>query len=296
MATPVPPHAVPAGPLAVRWLAHELPLQRAGAKSVGRVQLENAGSAAWRSRPGTGVHLSYHWLDPLGNPIVWAGAFILLPSTLAPGERAEVFVTLRAPIPPGRYRLAFDLVDEGRFWFADIGNTRLELDVDVAPRLAERTLTVEVRDGPPELAAATREALGAQEEPLVNGGAEVIAFLAAGCRPAPDWSRLVLHAHAEGYGAVGGAIELTGSPLARRRAARQLGPWTERLGRAPGWPHALVCPSLLRALADEVPPTEDVGGLPALDPARLDEPWLFDGRIRVAVPATAPRRAGRRPA
>jgi hypothetical protein len=39
-------------------------------------------------------------------------------------------------MPPGRYRLAFDLVNEGRYWFRELGNERLELDVDVLPGIA----------------------------------------------------------------------------------------------------------------------------------------------------------------
>src|SRR5262249_42303167 len=59
-------HAVPAGPLAVRWLAYEVPRLRAGARHDCRVALANAGSAAWQD-----VKLAYHWLDDRGNPIVW---------------------------------------------------------------------------------------------------------------------------------------------------------------------------------------------------------------------------------
>jgi hypothetical protein len=292
--TPVPPHAVPAGPLAVRWHAYELPPQRAGTLSIGRVELENAGSAAWRSRPGTDIHLSYHWLDLRGNVIVWAGAFILLPERVEPGERVEVHTTLRAPIPPGRYRLAFDLVDEGRFWFADVGNERLELDVEVASRLPERALAVSVADGPHEFAAATREALAALDEPVVEHGTAT-AFLVAGCRPTPDWSRRVLDAHEEGFAVVGGSIDVDGRLLGRR-LTRTLAPWRPGFGRSPGWKWPLLCPSLVAESVADAPWVDPVAGLPTLEPAELGEPWLCDGRIRVAVAARALPRDGRPPA
>src|SRR6266508_709692 len=65
---------VPKGPLAVRWLGLELDDVRAGAVARATVELENAGTAAWRSvAEEHGVHVSYHWLDELGNPIVWDG-------------------------------------------------------------------------------------------------------------------------------------------------------------------------------------------------------------------------------
>lgn len=287
MATPAPPHAVPAGPLAVRWLAHDLPPARAGATLIGTVELENAGTAGWRSRPGRDIHLSYHWLDALGNPIVWAGAFILLPERVAPGERINVIVTVRAPRPPGAYRLAFDLVNEGRYWFRDLGNERLELAVVVLPGIAHRTLGVSVMPGNAELMALTRAALAQQEEPVSEAG-EATAHLAAGCRPAPDWSRRLLDAHEEGFVAVAGAIEVEGGRIERRAAAKELGDWAPGFGRSPAWALPLVCPSLVTGEAVPGP-----GGLPAIDPATVEGPTLCDGRIRVRVAARAVRPAGR---
>jgi hypothetical protein len=261
---------------------------------VGRVELENAGTAAWRSHPGTDVHLSYHWLDLRGNPIVWAGEFILLPERVEPGEQIEVFAPVRAPMPPGRYRLAFDLVDEGRLWFDEVGNERLELDVDVLPRLSKRTLAVVVADGPPELASATRAALTRLEEPIVADGAAT-AFLAAGCRPASDWSRRVLDAHEEGFAAVAGSIDVDGR-LGRRRLGSALAPWRSGFGRAPGWERELLCPSLVSELVDSAPWVDPVAGLPAIQPRGLGEPWLCDGRIRMVVEVRALRPDGRRSA
>ena len=286
---PAPPHAVPAGPLAVRWLAHELPPFRAGTTTIGRLELQNAGTAAWRSRPGRDIHLSYHWLDPLGNAIVWAGAFILLPERVAPDEVVDIHVTVRAPMPPGRYRLAFDLVNEGRYWFHELGNDRLELDVDVLPRLANRTLAVSVSGDDPAHLAATRSALEQQEEPIADDG-EATAYLLAGCRPEPGWSRLVLDALEEGYAAVAGSVEVQGARLRNRGLAAELDAWKPGFGRSPGWSLPLLCPAVADGAAAPVP---GPGGLPAVDPAEIADAVLVDGRIRVAVPATALRRDGR---
>jgi hypothetical protein len=120
-------HPVPAGPLAVRWLGYELEPVHAGALARARVSLENAGAAAWR-----GLNLSYHWLDDRGNPIVWDG--LRHDVGAEPGDRIEQEIEIRGPIPPGRYRLAFDLVDEHRFWLAELGNFTPEVTVDVRPR------------------------------------------------------------------------------------------------------------------------------------------------------------------
>ena len=113
---PVGEHPVPAGPLAARWLGYELEPPQAGTLTRARVVLENAGSA----RVARPEDLSYHWLDERGNPIIWDGLRTRVERR--PGERVEKDIELAAPIPPGRYRLAFDLVDEQRFWLAELGN------------------------------------------------------------------------------------------------------------------------------------------------------------------------------
>lgn len=294
MPSAIPPHEVPSGPLGVRWHRVDLPDFQAGKLTIFLVELENAGSAPWRSLPGVGVHLSYHWLDLLGNPIVWAGAFIKLPDVVPAGERFLQPATVRAPTPPGRYRLALDLVDEGRAWFSELGNHRVEFDVDVRPRLVRRSLSVVVAAGPDDLVAATRRALDAQEEPVSAEG-EATAFLAAGCRPAHEWSRRVLDAHEEGFAAVAGSIEVErGGRL--RRGPPELDPWKPGFGRSPGWTLPLLCPSLVAEALEDAPWTDSRAGLPALVTAKLTEPWLCDGRIRVVVAATALPRAGRRSA
>jgi hypothetical protein len=163
---PVGEHPVPAGPLAARWLGYELESPQAGTLTRARVALENAGSAPWRN-----LNLSYHWLDERGNPIIWDG--LRYEVSAAPGERVEKDIQLRAPIPPGRYRLAFDLVDEQRFWLAELGNFTPEVEIDVT----------------------LRDATSAR------------AHLPPEANLDPDWEERVYAAHAEGYAAVGGSID-----------------------------------------------------------------------------------------
>ncbi len=258
-------HPIPAGPLAVRWLGYRLPEFRAGAEAIAEVVLQNAGSATWRSRGELGVKLSYHWLDDRGNAIIWDSPHLDFGGPVSPGDEVEVELRVRAPQPPGRYRLAFDLVEELRFWFAEIGSHALELDVEVLPRIDERRLAVVVRGGAD---AETAAALAAQEEPLVEADAIATAHLVAGAVPAPDWSRRILDAHAEGFVAVGGSIE------SRDRSLR---PWAPGGGRNPAFSHPLLLPSLLAGLA----PGEHEG-LPAYVPD--GEPAIFDGRIRLRLP------------
>ncbi len=163
----VPDHAVPAGPLAVRWLGYDIGKLQAGVEGRARVELENAGSASWHD-----LLVAYHWLDDLGNAIDWDGLRTPLPR-LTSGERTALELPVLGLIPPGRYTLAFDLVLEERYWLSEIGNELLRVDVDVQ----------------------RRDPSGA------------VAHLPPEVEPAPDWHERVRAAHEEGYAAVGGSID-----------------------------------------------------------------------------------------
>jgi hypothetical protein len=227
------------GPLVARWRGLELPSVQAGALHHVTAEVDNVGTAAWRTRGvKDGLFLAYHWLDERSNPIVWDGLRTPLERPVAPGETLRQQLALRAPIPPGRYRLAVDLVEEHRFWLSELGNTPFEEAVDVLPR----------------------DAAGAR------------TFLPEGAEAAPDWLARVQALHAEGYAAVGGAIELEHG--LRRRTVPELAPYAPGGGRHPRFAHPLVCPSLLPPLE----PNDEIGGLPAYRPDG-GEPWMFDGRI-----------------
>jgi hypothetical protein len=231
------------GPLVVRWHALELAPVEAGAPHLATVELENAGSAAWRSRgPQDGIFLAYHWLDERGNAIVWDGERTALARTVEPGATLRQEIAVRGPIPPGRYRLAVDLVEENRFWLAELGNPMLERDIEVATRDASRARS----------------------------------FFGDAVEPAAGWLERALALHAEGYGAVGGAVEPERGLF--RRTPPGLEPYAPGGGRHPQFPHPLVCPSLLPPLE----PNEEVAGLPAYRPDG-HEPWMFDARLVVRL-------------
>jgi hypothetical protein len=188
------------GPLAVEWGAPPSPSPHAGAVEVVTVELANTGSIPWRDS----ILVSYHWLDDRDNPIHWDGVRTPAPA-LAPGERAAVGVQVRAPIPPGRYRLAFDLVAEHRAWFSELGSPMLAVDVEVARRTGEPRTVL-----PSEL------------------------------EPADGYLERVRAAHAEGYAVVAGAIEWHGV-----RRPRELAPYEPGGGRVPGFGAPLLVPSVL---------------------------------------------------
>jgi hypothetical protein len=198
------------------------------------VALENAGTVAWRD----GILFGYHWLDDRDNPIVWDGERTPLPP-LAPGESISVDARVRAPMPPGRYRLALDLVAEHRAWFSELGSATATAEIEVAPRVGKHH-----------------------------------AELPDWVEPGPDWAELVAAAHAEGFGVVAGSIEWQRG-LGRRRP-RALEAYEPGAGRTPGFSHPLLCPSVMDGIVPERLP--DVAGLPAFA-APADEAWLYDGRI-----------------
>lgn len=159
------------GPLVTHWRTLSLDEVQAGALCYPTVEVENAGSAPWRTRGvEAGLFLSYHWLDERGNPIVWDGIRTSLEHVVAPGELLRQTLELRAPIPPGLYRLAIDLVEEHRFWVAELGNEPFEREVEVLPRDAS-------------------------------------AARVWGAEPDHAWLVRARELHREGYSAVGGALD-----------------------------------------------------------------------------------------
>jgi hypothetical protein len=205
----------------------------AGAVTTAHVELENAGSVSWRGA----IRLAYHWLDRLDNPIVWDGIRSALPE-LRPGERAIVEARVRGAMPPGAYRLAFDVVAEHRAWFSALGSPPLALDVEVGRRSGEGRADL------PETVERT-----------------------------DAWDEHVRAAHADGYAVVAGSIEWTGGLLERR--PRALAPYEPGAGRVPRFGAPLLCPSVLPGV--ELERLADVAGLPAFA-APQDEPWIYDGR------------------
>ena len=215
------------------------------------------------------MRLAYHWLDPLGNPIVWDGTRAALPRPVAPGETVELDVTLAAPRPPGGYLLSFDLVEEYRFWFA-----RGRLD-DARPpgrgRPADRRAPARRSSSTADADAETTAALAAQEEPLVERRRGRASRTSSPARlPAPDWSRRLLDAHAEGWAAVGGAVDAALTP--RRRT---LAPWAPAAVATRGSSSPLLFPSLLDGL--------EPGELARAYRPTTADGELFDGRAVVRL-------------
>jgi hypothetical protein len=223
------------GPLVARWRSWSLDQPRAGALTTALAEVENAGAATW----GADIAASYHWLDERGNAIVWDGIRTELPGPVAPGERVQLGLAVRAPMPPARYGFALDLVAEHRAWFGELGDDDTPSEaVEVLPRIDVTTL---------------------REAATVHAPSTT-----------PQWESRALALHAEGYAVVAGAI------YAPRRLRKRLAAWVPGPGRVPGFAQPLLCPSVLHGVELERLP--DVEGLAAFLPPGA-EPWVYDASL-----------------
>ncbi|MDE3157096.1 MAG: class I SAM-dependent methyltransferase [Acidobacteriota bacterium] len=111
---------------------------RSGEAAALAVSITNDGDTNWLALPRDGrgwTRLGVHLLkeDATGSRALvnfdWHRAD--LSASVAPGEQADVAVTLPAIIDPGRYVAVFDLVVERLAWFAEYGSSTLEIVLDV---------------------------------------------------------------------------------------------------------------------------------------------------------------------
>ncbi len=104
----------------------------AGELSTVGVTLRNAGRITWEGGGDAPFRLSYHWLNASGDRVVeYDGLRSPLPQTIAPGESVTVRAGVKAPAWPGRYRLAWDVTQEGRLWFSVQGAATVATDVTI---------------------------------------------------------------------------------------------------------------------------------------------------------------------
>jgi hypothetical protein len=82
------------------------------------VTAANHGIISWPANAAPPFHISYHWVEAdTTKVVVFDGERTPLPSDVQPGASVVVQATVRLPPRPGRYRIAWDVVQEGRLWF-----------------------------------------------------------------------------------------------------------------------------------------------------------------------------------
>jgi hypothetical protein len=83
------------------------------------LRITNTGRLPWDSQATPPIHLSYHWLPAAGDRFVdFEGERTPFPEPVPPAGSVSVAVQVRTPQQPGRYRIEWDLVQEGRLWFS----------------------------------------------------------------------------------------------------------------------------------------------------------------------------------
>lgn len=108
----------------------------AGATVAIEVEVRNESAELWPAGGECPVRLSYHWLDPAGNPVVFDGRRTPLPFDLGPGDSVRVSAAVEAPERAGRHVLRLSMVQEGVAWFDASGSAGPEAAVDVITRAA----------------------------------------------------------------------------------------------------------------------------------------------------------------
>jgi len=101
----------------VEFGPHNIPTKMIAAKTVsGDVTIRNGSTRTWPSKPNEkgrhAVNLSYHWLGPKRQMIVFDGLRTPLPRDLGPGESATLRATIRRLRRPASIMLHMTMVQE----------------------------------------------------------------------------------------------------------------------------------------------------------------------------------------
>ena len=143
---PVPPEGRSAGFDAASF---DSPMS-AGEQVEVVVEVTNRSPVAWTQSAGFPLRLGNHWIDDRsGEIVIHDDGRTRMPGRVRPGETARLAVTVQAPSRPGRYRLRFDVVQEGVAWFGGSDRAGVDIPVEVvaATRAAEADPDPSVQSG-----------------------------------------------------------------------------------------------------------------------------------------------------
>jgi len=98
------------------------------------IHITNTGRMGWDSTADPPFYLSYHWLDADARRVVsYDGVRTPFDHSITPGEAIDLVATVRAPNHPGRYRLAWDVVQEGQLWFStEVGSVTTYSNAEIS--------------------------------------------------------------------------------------------------------------------------------------------------------------------
>lgn len=94
-----------------------------------RLRVRNTGTQAWQLKPGltSATQLGFN-LFAEGDQVIHAGKWGLLDRQVAPDETID-FDLVVPSVPPGRYRLFVDMLDQRNGWFFQTGSQPLEQEL-----------------------------------------------------------------------------------------------------------------------------------------------------------------------
>ncbi len=106
----------------VQWVSHNTPATMGAGQQVNvSIALTNTGSQVWPSGGANPVRVSYHWLNTLGQVVVWDGLKTSLTNNVSSGQLVNLSASLQAPATAGNYTLMWDILVEGVGWFSGQG-------------------------------------------------------------------------------------------------------------------------------------------------------------------------------
>jgi hypothetical protein len=120
------------------------------------VTVRNDGLVTWTNAGLRPIALAYHWLDARSRLVVrYNGRRTALPAAVGPGQTIRLDAAVQAPLTPGSYLLAWDMVVQDGGWFSERGNSVVELPVTVAgaPVMSQPAPAAEPTNTPQRIAA-----------------------------------------------------------------------------------------------------------------------------------------------
>jgi hypothetical protein len=128
---------LPLAGLKVEFGRHNIPAEMIVGQTVSAdITIKNTSTRTWPSKPDQNgryaVNLSYHWLDPKRQIVVFDGLRTPLPHDLGPGESVTLRGTIQAPEKAGAYLIQMTMVQEAVAWFSDSDGGHILIPVSVA--------------------------------------------------------------------------------------------------------------------------------------------------------------------
>jgi hypothetical protein len=121
-----------AGPYDAVYRVDSVPSEvTSGAEVAVVVSVTNRSWREWSSHDPARIFLSSRILNQRGDMVIADGPRTPFPRTVQPVEACSVYLKVRAPNEPGRFRVLVDGVHEGVAWFSDAGTPPLEFSVKV---------------------------------------------------------------------------------------------------------------------------------------------------------------------